>query len=49
VRLSHSSGFEMLDEEATALPERASPLPPPPPDMAGDPFEFTVPVQFFLN
>jgi protein TonB len=49
VRLSHSSGFAMLDEEATALPERASPLPPPPPDMAGDPFEFTVPVQFFLN
>lgn len=50
VRLSHSSGFAMLDEEATALPERASPLPPPPPaEMAGDPFEFTVPVHFFLN
>jgi protein TonB len=49
VRLSHSSGFAMLDEEATALPGRASPLPAPPPDMAGDPLEFTVPVQFFLN
>jgi protein TonB len=49
VRLSHSSGFDMLDEEATALPERASPLPAPPADMASDPLEFTVPIQFFLN
>jgi protein TonB len=49
VRLSHSSGFDMLDEEATTLPERASPLPAPPPDMAADPLEFTVPIQFFLN
>jgi protein TonB len=44
-----SSGFDALDQEALALIHRAEPLPPPPPEMAGDPIELTAPVQFFLK
>jgi len=47
VTLERSSGFRSLDEEAVALPKRASPLPKPPDDKAGDPLELVVPVEFF--
>ena len=49
VRLERSSGFRALDEEAVALPKRASPLPKPPEDMKGDTIELVVPVEFFMR
>jgi len=49
VRLERSSGFRALDEEALALPRRASPLPKPPEDVRGDPIELVVPVEFFMS
>jgi len=42
-----SRGFQRLDEEATDLLRRASPLPKPPPEVQGDTIERTVPVEFF--
>lgn len=45
-RLVASSGSALLDAEALRMVERASPLPPPPIDVAGDRFEFVVPVRF---
>ncbi len=49
VRLERSSGFRALDEEAVALPKRASPLPRPPEDVKGDTIELVVPVEFFMR
>ncbi|MFW7268150.1 TonB family protein [Gluconacetobacter sp. Hr-1-5] len=49
VRLESSSGHELLDQEAVALPKRADPLPSPPDDVKGDPVTLTVPVEFYLN
>lgn len=49
VRLERSSGFRSLDDEALALPKRASPLPKPPKDVRGDTIELVVPVEFFLR
>lgn len=49
VRLERSSGFRSLDDEALALPRRASPLPEPPEDMMGDTLELVVPVEFFMR
>jgi protein TonB len=42
----HSSGYAALDQETIATVRRAQPFPPPPPDLAGAKFEFTVPVKF---
>jgi periplasmic protein TonB len=47
--IARSSGFDALDQEALALIRRAEPLPPPPPEIAGDSIELTVPVQFFFK
>jgi protein TonB len=47
--IDKSSGFDILDAEALALIHRAAPLPPPPPEVDGDPIELVVPIQFFLN
>jgi protein TonB len=47
VTLERSSGFRALDEEAMALPRRASPLPKPPDDKPGNPLELVLPVEFF--
>jgi len=49
VRLERSSGFPVLDDEAIALPKRASPLPKPPNDMTGNTLELVVPVEFFMS
>jgi len=49
VRLERSSGVGSLDGEAVDLPERAQPLPPPPPEIKGDPLELIVPIQFHLR
>ena len=44
-----SSGHAALDEETLALLERASPLPPPPPELGSATFEIAVPVQYRLR
>jgi protein TonB len=45
-RLLHSSGDNLLDQEAVSLPRRASPLPPPPPGLSGATFALNVPIRF---
>lgn len=47
--LERSAGYGALDEESLALIGRAQPLPPPPPEVAGDRIEIRVPVEFFLR
>ena len=47
--IERSRGIASLDAEALALPRRASPLPPPPPQILGDPIELLVPIEFFLS
>jgi protein TonB len=49
VVLGRSSGFALLDQETLDTVQRASPLPAPPAEMAGDPVEVMVPVSFFLR
>ena len=49
VALVASSGQAALDEETLALLERASPLPPPPPEAGAPPLTLAVPVQFNLR
>ena len=48
-RIEKSSGFELLDREAVAMIQRASPLPPMPPEMRADRLEVVVPVPFVLR
>lgn len=43
------SGYPLLDEEALATVRRASPLPPPPVEVPGDPVMVLVPINFFLR
>ncbi|MFT3763268.1 MAG: energy transducer TonB [Pseudoxanthomonas sp.] len=47
--LARSSGHESLDAEAVAAVQRASPLPPPPPEVPGDPITVTTPIEFALR
>jgi protein TonB len=47
--LDKSSGVATLDDETLALLERAQPLPPPPPELAGTRVELVVPVRYFLR
>jgi protein TonB len=47
--IDRSSGFALLDQETLALIHRAEPLPPPPPQVPGNPIVLTVPVRFFLK
>lgn len=48
-RLEKSSGYDLLDQEALALIQRAQPLPKPPPSVMGDPLELVVPIEFYLT
>jgi len=48
-RIGRSSGHPLLDEETLATLLRASPVPPPPPDIHGDPVEVSIPVSFFIR
>ncbi|MEE7561298.1 energy transducer TonB, partial [Xanthomonas sp. Kuri4-2] len=43
------SGHDALDAETLATVQRADPLPPPPPEVEGDPVQVRVPVDFFLQ
>jgi protein TonB len=47
--LASSSHVPALDEEGVQLLYRASPLPPPPPEVRGDPIAMVVPVEFSLR
>ncbi|HIE5095364.1 TPA: energy transducer TonB [Stenotrophomonas maltophilia] len=47
--LGRSSGFALLDQETLDTVRRASPVPAPPAEVAGDPVEVMVPVSFFLR
>ena len=48
-RVVRTSGFALLDQETIATVQRAQPFPPPPPNMPGDTFEFTVPIKFNIR
>ena len=43
------SGVAVLDQEALTMMARASPLPAPPADVAGDPVELVIPVRFSVR
>ncbi|EMT5437825.1 energy transducer TonB [Stenotrophomonas maltophilia] len=49
LKLGRGSGFELLDQETLDTVQRASPVPAPPAEVAGDPVEVMVPVSFFLR
>ncbi len=49
VKVIRSSGSEMLDDESLELLKRAAPLPRPPPAVAGESLEFSVPIRFRLR
>lgn len=49
VVLGRSSGFALLDQETLDTVQRASPVPAPPAEVAGDPVQVMVPVSFFLR
>jgi protein TonB len=44
-----SSGYPALDQESMTTLRRAQPFPPPPADLAGDKFDFNVPVSFNIR
>jgi protein TonB len=44
-----SSGFASLDQETIATVHRAAPFPPPPANLLGPRFDFTVPIQFNIR
>jgi protein TonB len=44
-----SSGFATLDRETAALIQRAEPLPPAPPALAGARFSFSVPIRYSMR
>jgi protein TonB len=48
-RIERSSGHEDLDAVVIQMIQRASRLPPPPPELPGDPVELVVPVRFSLQ
>jgi periplasmic protein TonB len=48
-RVERSSGHPELDEAVGVMVNAASPLPAPPPELAGDPVELVVPVRFSLR
>jgi protein TonB len=48
-RVAHASGYASLDQAAMTTLEKAQPFPPPPADMPGEQFSFTVPVAFSLR
>lgn len=48
-RIERSHGYALLDGEVGALIQRASPLPAPPKEVAGNSIEMVVPVEFFMR
>jgi protein TonB len=48
-RIDRGSGYPLLDDETLATVRRASPMPPPPSEIKGDPVDVVVPVEFSLR
>jgi protein TonB len=48
-RVVRTSGFAALDRETIDTVRRAQPFPPPPPNMPGETFDFTVPIRFNIR
>ena len=48
-RVTRSSGVAALDQETIDTVRRAQPFPPPPPNMPGETFDFTVPIRFNIR
>jgi len=48
-RVVRTSGFASLDQETIDTVRRAQPFPPPPANMPGDTFDFTVPIRFNIR
>lgn len=48
-RIGRSSGHDALDQATLETIARATPIPPPPAEVSGDPVEVMVPVEFFIN
>jgi protein TonB len=48
-RVVRSSGFAALDQETIDTVQRAQPFPPPPANMPGETFDFTVPIRFNIR
>ncbi len=48
-RVAQGSGSTMLDEEAVAIIQRASPMPTPPLDTPGETFDLVLPIQFHIH
>jgi protein TonB len=48
-RVIRSSGVAALDQETIDTVRRAQPFPPPPPNMPGETFDFTVPIRFNIR
>ncbi len=48
-RVAHASGHAALDHAALETLQKAQPFPPPPADMPGEEFSFTVPVSFSIR
>ncbi|WP_142950604.1 energy transducer TonB, partial [Bacillus sp. AFS076308] len=48
-QVDRSSGYPGLDQETLATVRRASPVPPPPSAIQGDPIDVVVPVVFSLR
>jgi protein TonB len=47
--ITRSSGSAILDNETLALVQRASPLPPPPPEMPGGQIVIAVPIRYNMR
>ncbi len=48
-RIERSSGFDLLDQAAEAMIQRAAPLPPVPAELFRERFEVVVPVRFTIS
>ena len=49
VRVVHSSGSSVLDQETVALAYRAQPLPAPPPEVSGAQIPIVVPIRYNIR
>ena len=48
-RVVRTSGFASLDQETIDTVQRAQPFPPPPTNLPGETFDFTVPIRFNIR
>jgi protein TonB len=48
-RIVRTSGSAALDQETIDTVRRAQPFPPPPQNLSGETFDFTVPIRFNIR